>query len=322
VRQFDDRQDQSRSSAPVGKATGVGIPACLAWHERTSAHKQLTSEPGVPSSRVPSEQLVRVEDDERLAIAVPRAVAADQVVGETVGEVVGQMVGQVVGIVGHELRNPLSAITALAQVTMSRDDLPEDVRQRLEQMDLAARRSLALVESLLDFSASRWRGVLPTRPVLSLPREIAGRVIEEMRAANPDRHIALEVRSPDPFEMDPARIEQVLCNLIANAITHGAADTPIEVSVDVRDGEALLSVKNRGPVIPADRIASLFQPFTQGSEISLSGAASVRPRGTGLGLGLYIVREIVDAHGGTISVDSHGDDRGTTFLVRLPRRRG
>jgi signal transduction histidine kinase len=194
------------------------------------------------------------------------------------------------------------------------------VRQRLEQMDLAARRSLALVESLLDFSASRWRGVLPTRPVLSLPREIAGRVIEEMRAANPDRHIALEVRSPEPFEMDPARIEQVLCNLIANAITHGAADTPIEVSVDVRDGEALLSVKNHGPVIPADRIASLFQPFTQGPEIAVAGAATVRPRGAGLGLGLYIVREIVDAHGGTISVDSH-DDRGTTFLVRLPRRR-
>jgi len=260
-----------------------------------------------------------------LAIAAPRGVAADPVVGEVVGEVVGQMVGkmvgQMVGIVGHELRNPLSAIAALAQVTMSRDDVPPDVRQRLEQMDLAARRSLALVEPLLDFSSSRWRGLLPTRPVLSLPREIAGRVIEEMRAANPDREIALEVRSPEPFEMDPARIEQVLCNLIANAITHGAADTPIEVAVDVREGEALLSVKNRGPVIPADRIASLFQPFTQGWELPVGGAAAARPRGTGLGLGLYIAREIVDAHGGTISVDSHGDDRGTTFLVRLPRRR-
>ena len=151
-------------------------------------------QPSVPSSRVPSDQLMRAED-ERGVIPTEDGVSPDEVVGE------------MVGIVGHELRNPLNAIAALARVTMSRGDLPGDVRQRLEQMDRAARRSLALVESLLDFSASRWRGVLPTRPVLSLPREIAGRVIEEMRAANPERHIALEVRSAEPFEMDPGRIE-------------------------------------------------------------------------------------------------------------------
>ena len=311
-----ESDDIPLTATPVGKVTGVGCPAPRQTTLATlaSLHRQLTSEPDVPSSRVTSEQLVRAEDDERAVIGVQPSVSPDQLVGERVGEVVGEMVG----IVGHELRNPLSAISALAQVTMSRSDLPGDVRQRLEQMDRAARRSLALVESLLDFSASRWRGALPTRPVLSVPREIAGRVIEEMRAANPSRQIALEVRSPEPFEMDPARIEQVLCNLIANAITHGSADTPIEVSVDVREGEALLSVKNRGPVIPADRIASLFEPFTQGTEVYAGPAGSLRPRG--MGLGLYIVREIVGAHGGTISVDSHGD-RGTTFLVRLPRRR-
>jgi signal transduction histidine kinase len=318
VHQPNKSEGTPLSSAPVGKATGVGIPTDRPPGRpalsHTYGHTQLTSERGVPSSRVASEQLVRAEENERSPIRAQQGLPADEVVGETVGEMVGEMVG----IVGHELRNPLSAIAALAQVTMSRSDLPADVRQRLEQMDRAARRSLALVESLLDFSASRWRGVLSTRPVLSLPREIAGRVIDEMRAANPDRHIALEVRSLEPFEMDPARIEQVLCNLIANAITHGSADTPIEVSVDVREGEALLAVKNRGPVIPADRIASLFQPFTQGPENDVGGAGVARSRG--MGLGLYIVREIVDAHGGTISVDSHGD-RGTTFLVRLPRRR-
>ena len=81
----------------------------------------------------------------------------------------------IAGILGHELRNPLSAIAALARVTMSRDDLPADVRERLAQMDHAAQRSLAMVQSLLDFSESHWRGTLPTRPVLAEPGEIAGR---------------------------------------------------------------------------------------------------------------------------------------------------
>jgi signal transduction histidine kinase len=222
---------------------------------------------------------------------------------------------QVMGILGHELRNPLSAIAALARVTMARNDLPGDVRERLAQMDRAAQRSLGIIESLLDFTESRWRGALSTRPVLSEPHEVAGRVIEELRAANPDRVIALEVRNPEPFEMDPARIEQVLSNLIGNAIAHGRADTPVEVSIDVREAEALLAVTNRGPVIPSERIASLFQPFIQGT----AGDITTTQRPRGLGLGLYIVREIVNAHGGSIAVDS-SDERGTTFLIRLPRR--
>jgi signal transduction histidine kinase len=229
---------------------------------------------------------------------------------------------RVMGVLGHELRNPLSAIAALARVTMSRDDLPGDVRERLAQMDRAAQRSLAMIKSLLDFSEGRWRGALPTRPILADTGEIAGRVIDELRAANPDRVIALDVRGPTRFELDPARMEQVLSNLIGNAIMHGAPDTPIEVSIDVRAEEALLAVKNRGPVIPLERVASLFEPFTRGSADADAAAGQVdgendRPRG--LGLGLYIVQEIVDAHGGTISVDS-SRERGTTFLIRLPRR--
>jgi signal transduction histidine kinase len=86
----------------------------------------------------------------------------------------------------------------------------------------------------------------------------------------------------------------------------------------VRAEEALLAVKNRGPVIPSERVASLFEPFTRGATDADQGdGEGDRPRG--LGLGLYIVQQIVDAHGGTISVDS-SRERGTTFLVRLPCR--
>jgi signal transduction histidine kinase len=258
------------------------------------------------SSRVTSEQALARLQDQPTEMVDP----ADQRWAQR---------DRVMGILGHELRNPLSAIVALARVTMSRDDLPGDVRERLAQMDRAAQRSLAMITSLLDYSESRWRGTLPARPELAEPGAIAGRVIEELRVANPDRVIALDVRSREPFELDPARMEQVLSNLIGNAIVHGAPDAPVEVSVDVGEAEALLTVKNRGPVIPPEQIQSLFQPFTQGGhDAARVGTDHERPRG--LGLGLYIVQEIVDAHGGTISVDSDGE-RGTTFLIRLPRRR-
>jgi signal transduction histidine kinase len=221
---------------------------------------------------------------------------------------------QMMGILGHDLRNPLSAITALAKLTMQRDDLPGEVRERLVQMDRAAKRSLAMIESLLDFSESRLKGALPIRPVAARPAEIAARVIEELSIANPDRIILLELRGREPFELDPARIEQVLSNLVGNALVHGAPDAPIKVFVDVRESEALLAVTNRGPVIPPERTRALFQPFRQGTAELGNGD---RPRG--LGLGLYIVRQIVTAHGGTVTVDSSAA-LGTTFVVRLPRR--
>src|SRR5262249_46037328 len=185
---------------------------------------------------------------------------------------------QLMGILGHDLRNPLSAITALARVTMQREDLPGDVRERLAQMDRAAKRSLAMVESLLDFSESRWKGALPIRPVLARPAEIAARMIEELSVAHPDRVILLELRGREPFELDPVPIERVLSTLIGNARVHGDAGAAIEVFVDVRDSEALLAVSNRGPEIPAERAASIFQPFAHGDT---PRAGSNRPRGLG-----------------------------------------
>jgi signal transduction histidine kinase len=221
---------------------------------------------------------------------------------------------RVIGILGHDLRNPLSAIAALARSTMRREDLPAGVHERMVQVDRAANRSLAMIETLLDFSESRFRGALTTRVVASEPSSIASRVIDELRATYPDRVILLEVSGADRFELDPVRMEQVLSNLVCNALVHGARDTPVEVAIDVSAAEARLAVRNRGPVIPPQRIASLFEPFTQGHVPG--GAGSERP--PGLGLGLYIVRQIVSAHTGTISVESDAD-RGTTFVVRLPR---
>jgi signal transduction histidine kinase len=221
---------------------------------------------------------------------------------------------RVIGILGHDLRNPLSAIAALARSTMRREDLPSGVQERMVQVDRAANRSLAMIETLLDFSESRFRGALTTRVVASEPSAIATRVIDELRATYPERVILLEISGSDRFDLDPVRMAQVLSNLVSNALVHGARDTPVEVAIEVGAAEARLAVRNRGPVIPPQGIASLFEPFTQGQ------APGEGERPPGLGLGLYIVREIVAAHAGTISVESDAD-RGTTFVVRLPRPR-
>jgi signal transduction histidine kinase len=230
---------------------------------------------------------------------------------------------RVLGILGHDLRNPLSAITALATVTMKQEDLPFGVRERLVQVDRAAKRSLAMIETLLDFSESRWTGALTMRPTLVEPAEIAARVIEELRAAHPDRSIALERVGHGGCELDPVRIEQVLSNLVGNAVVHGARHSAIAVVVEVNEAEVVLAVHNRGPVIPAEQIPSLFEPFMQAAPSAVQAniplpAGGIRSRG--LGLGLYIVRHIVDAHLGTIAVESTAEE-GTTFRVRLPRLR-
>jgi signal transduction histidine kinase len=286
------------SDRPVGKATGVGFLS-----------SPLTRDDGMPSSgpMMTTDGMLGVHESP----SRPEDDASDHI--QLLADALAFR-DQLMGILGHDLRNPLSAITALAKLTMQRDDLPGDVRERLVQMDRAAKRSLAMIESLLDFSESRWKGALPIRPVVARPADIAARVIEELSIANPDRIILLDLRGREPFELDPVRIEQVLSNLVGNALVHGAADTPIEVFVDVREHEALMAVTNRGPVIPPERAGALFQPFTQGRAAFGNGD---RPRG--LGLGLYIVRQIVTAHGGTVTVDSSAA-LGTTFVVHLPRR--
>jgi signal transduction histidine kinase len=102
----------------------------------------------------------------------------------------------------------------------------------------------------------------------------------------------------------------VVSNLVANALAHGAADQPVEVTI-AGDHDVTLSVRNRGPAIPPELVTTIFEPFRRGPGVE-------RSRTRGLGLGLYIADQIVRAHGGAISVDST-DERGTLFTVRVPR---
>jgi signal transduction histidine kinase len=230
----------------------------------------------------------------------------------THGGAVAHANAAVLAIVAHDLRNPLSAVLMCASRFQRQPGLPDNVRDGCVRIVRSARRMNQLIGTLLDFTQLRFhRQLLLSRESVDLDA-IATDVIDELRAAHPDQIIEFTTHGHLPGEWDAGRISQVLSNLVGNALTHGADDSPVEVSVSDADEDAIISVTNRGSTIPKAFHERLFEPFWQGPS---DNAGASRQRG--VGLGLYIVRQIVCAHGGTIDVDSN--DGRTTFVVRLPR---
>jgi PAS domain S-box-containing protein len=217
---------------------------------------------------------------------------------------------RMMGILGHDLRNPVSAVLALAPLLHREDGMSDKARERLGVIERSARRMNEMIGALLDFTRLRFHGSLPVAIEEIDLHELVRGIVAELRAVHRTRTIELSASGNLRGRWDPGRIAQLLSNLAANALWHGALESPVVVSI-AEEGEAvLLSVTNRGPVILPELVDRLFEPFQQGTESSGNGRR-------GLGLGLFIVREIVRAHGGTIDVRS-GDDL-TTFAVMLPR---
>jgi signal transduction histidine kinase len=217
---------------------------------------------------------------------------------------------QMMGVLGHDLRNPLGAVRGLSGLLLLQNELPGKAREALQRIDQSARRMTEMIETLLDFTHSRFHGSLPVERRTMDLNEVARTVIEEVRVNHPGRDIRLDARGSVRGEWDPARMAQVVSNLVANALTHGSADAPVELSLFDDGAHAVLNVTNRGKAIPLEVQERLFDPFRRGD-----GNGNGRARG--LGLGLFIVREIVKAHGGSVRVDSSGD--ATVFSVRLGR---
>jgi PAS domain S-box-containing protein len=219
---------------------------------------------------------------------------------------------QVMGILGHDLRNPLAAIVAATGLLLRRRDLAPPAVEYVDRIDRSARRMAEMIRTVLDFTQVRFHGSLPVSPVPTDLAEVARAIVEELRAAEPGRAIEIEIDGDTHGQWDPARLGQVVSNLVGNALVHGAAGEPVRVSIDVIGNDVWLSVHNRGSAIASEMKAALFEPFHRGAEPARSGQRR------GLGLGLYIVRQIVMAHDGSITVESTPTD-GTTFIIRLPR---
>lgn len=214
------------------------------------------------------------------------------------------------GVVGHDLRSPLAAISLISEKLLRRAGAAPEARD-LRRIKESALRMGRMIEQLLDLTRGRLGGGIPIVPRQIDLGPVCRQVIGEMEGGNPERKVVQHLHGDLVGFFDEDRLAQVLANLLRNAAQHGATGTPIDVSVEGTDTEVTLAVHNQGAPIPAHLQAQLFDPFRR-------GRAEDEHRPDGLGLGLYIVRQIVDAHGGRIEVRSTAED-GTSFTVHLPR---
>jgi signal transduction histidine kinase len=216
------------------------------------------------------------------------------------------------GILGHDLRNPLGAISGFAELQL-RSKAPDRHSQFASQILICVGRMSHMITDLIELTRVRLGAGILVKPTHTCMRRICTNVIEEMKAIYPKRTFQLNCDDELPGEWDEARMSQVLSNLLGNAIQHGDVKSPVTVSAKGdRDGVEL-SVHNEGTAIPPKMLPRLFDCLFQGS----SDQRAADDNSTSLGLGLYIAKEIISAHGGTIEVQS-SDDEGTTFIARLP----
>jgi two-component system sensor histidine kinase/response regulator len=218
----------------------------------------------------------------------------------TRAEEAGRLKDRFIGILGHDLRNPLTAITNSAHLLMRASDLGERHQASAARILRASERMAQMIRDLLDFTRGQLGGGIPVEPARADLAEICHRVVDETKAVHPQREIELSTRGDLSGLWDTPRLEQVVSNLVVNAVHHGQDRIVVEaIGEPVR---VVLRVRNGGPPIPADDLPTLFEAF-KGRD---------RRNTQGLGLGLYIVKEIVRAHGGTVEVTSTADE-GTTF---------
>lgn len=213
-----------------------------------------------------------------------------------------------IAVAAHELRTPLAALQLNLQM-LQREAHGEVHDRNVTLASAATRRMTSLVESLLDASVVNGEQVRLDRRKLDLAELVREEASQHAMLAKQAR-CALVVRADRPVEgsWDPRRLRQALANLLSNAFKYGAAN-PVELAVEQVDGVARLTVHDHGPGVPASEAEHIFDAFQR--------AAPLRHYG-GFGVGLYLTRRIVEAHGGTIQVRSV-PGAGTTFQVELPR---
>lgn len=225
-------------------------------------------------------------------------------------EQIAQFQEQFLGILGHDLRNPLNAIAMGARILA--ESLGEEERRLVARISASSERMRLMIAQLLDLTQARLGGgIMLSKKQVGLG-DVTRNVVEELQTAHPQSRFELQIE-PGPLGLwDADRLEQVLSNLISNAVTYGRTGRPITIRVLYSAGSAICEIHNENPEgreIPAETLAVLFEPFRRGR--------NEHQRSQGLGLGLFIARSIVTAHNGRITVDSSREG-GTLFRISLP----
>lgn len=216
------------------------------------------------------------------------------------------------GTLIHDLRNPLAAVSQSAHLLKMMGEMNEKQSRLVDQISASTARTVQLVANLIDTIRVRLGKGVPIKPIPMDMKTAVEQAADEARAAHPGLRIEIETRGALRGQWDNGRIGQVLSNLIGNAAQYGKEDGAIKITAKENSGEVLLSVHNEGEPIPLSALPSIFDPLTRQAEEDGETYPS-----TNLGLGLFITREIVEAHGGKIDVSS-SEDEGTTFSVTLP----
>jgi signal transduction histidine kinase len=243
--------------------------------------------------------------------------AIDQAVAEAVGRyssMVKQAQDLFLGILGHDLRNPLGAITTSARFLMQDATLDSRYIKTASIIYNSGTKMSRLIDDLLAYTRTRLGQSMPISPSQADLADIVRQSVMEACAFHPDRTISFDAAGDLHGHWDSARIGQVFSNLIGNAIQYGSDSEPINVVLSAQGEDVVATVHNSGNPIPEDDIPHIFEPMRR-SLVSSTG----NRQDASLGLGLYITREIIQAHGGTVNVASSMQD-GTTFTVRVPRR--
>ena len=218
-------------------------------------------------------------------------------------------------ILGHDVRNPLGAISMGSQLLLLDESLTPKQNKLASRILGSTQRVNEIVSDLLDFATGHLGSGIPVRPEGFDFRPECQAVVEEIRTFYPGRRIELDISGDLDVCWDRARIGQALSNLIANAVQHSHKGTPVWVSVNGAETVEWV-IQNEGDVISPAHMRTMFDPIKQFVIKSATERSSSHTNN--LGLGLYITREIVSAHGGQVTVASSADD-GTTLTVHLPR---
>ena len=219
-------------------------------------------------------------------------------------------------MLSHELRNPLAAVVSASRVMQSHAVRPDAINKAREIVLRQSHHMARLLDDLLDVSRITRGGIELRKEDIDL-REVVRTGIEALTPTLEERRAHINVNMPDELPAvrgDAARMQQVIVNLLSNAVRYSPADTAIDLSLTAEGDTIVLRCKDQGRGISKSMLSEIFELFVQNEQ-------GLERSNGGLGIGLTLVRQIVELHGGTVEAHSDGPGTGSEFVVKLPRQR-
>jgi signal transduction histidine kinase len=255
--------------------------------------------------------LMRERESRALVEAERAMLLANEQEARRLAEVQNKAKDEFLAMLGHELRNPLNAITAAVSVMEVEGIDAEKVARARAILRRQSEHLGRIVDDLLDVSRVTSGKIFLARRHLDLGEVVRDSVTTLAATGAAEQHIINLHTESAWVDADPTRLEQIISNLLVNAFKYTPAGGHVDIDLRAVGGEAVLTVRDSGIGMPEDLLDNVFEVFVQGP------AQLDRSQG-GLGIGLALVRQLVTIHGGTVTAQSAGAGRGSTFTVRLP----